>query len=278
MTKSIKLVCIVVALVIAVTSATFVTAKYASVSGHEGTIAYLDEKKDDVVKITAGSAVVATTLALVPVKATDPLANKILDLTGYGVIIMSAIFLEKYLLTTICYVAFRIIIPIACLLFIAAVLLSKGDLLKFSCKLAVAALIFAMIIPGGAMLGKSVDATYKDVISTSIDTAEAVSSGEEINVDKEDKGFIAKIKSGIEEASDAVTGKISQGKTALSRMTEGIAVMIVTSCIIPILVVILALWSIRILFGLNFGIPRVGKLSNAMRRSRKSDESESNQE
>ena len=82
-------------------------------SNHEKTIEALDEKKSDVLKLTAATAAASTALAAIPGDATTPVANKLADLTSYFLVILMVVFLEKYLVTLTGYAAFSVLIPAA---------------------------------------------------------------------------------------------------------------------------------------------------------------------
>ena len=62
---------------------------------HQKTITELDEKKADVLKLTATSAAAPTAIAAILGDSTTPVANKLADLTSYFLIILTAIFLEN---------------------------------------------------------------------------------------------------------------------------------------------------------------------------------------
>lgn len=59
---------------------------------HKKTIEALDEKKADILKLTATSAAASTAIAAIPGDATTPIANKLTDLTSYFLIILVVIF------------------------------------------------------------------------------------------------------------------------------------------------------------------------------------------
>ena len=48
---------------------------------------------------------------------------------------------------------------------------------------------------------------------------------------------------------------LDQGAQIINRFVESIAVFIVTSCIIPILVLAFVLWLIKLLFGVKIALP-----------------------
>ena len=52
---------------------------------------------------------------------------------------------------------------------------------------------------------------------------------------------------------DSVTGALDKGKEFLKSLTETFAILIVTSCVIPLLTVVFFLWLIKMCIGLDFG-------------------------
>lgn len=71
-------------------------------------------------ELTAASTAASAAITLLPGDTATPIAEKLADLSGYFLIVLCAIFLEKYLLTITSYVSFTILIPAACALGIAA--------------------------------------------------------------------------------------------------------------------------------------------------------------
>lgn len=116
-----KLALVAAALVVMIISMTILSKAASNPENHEKTIETLDEKKADVLKLTASTAAASTALAAIPGDSTTPVANKLADLTSYFLIILMVIFLEKYLVTLTGYAAFFILIPAACILFAAGV-------------------------------------------------------------------------------------------------------------------------------------------------------------
>ena len=85
----------------------------SSVDSYEGTISALDEKKDNVLKLTAASTATSVAITFIPGDAATPIAEKLADLSSYFLIVLCAIYLEKYLLTITGFVAFKILIPVS---------------------------------------------------------------------------------------------------------------------------------------------------------------------
>ena len=62
-------------------------------------------------ELTAASTAASAAITLLPGDTATPIAEKLADLSGYFLIVLCAIFLEKYLLTITSYVSFTILIP-----------------------------------------------------------------------------------------------------------------------------------------------------------------------
>ena len=97
MTVKRRRIAAVVLLVLAAASIVFaLKADVMEINGP--VIKVLDEQQTNVEKMTAATAVIATALAAVPGDVTTPVANKLIDLSGYLVFVLCAVFLEKYLI------------------------------------------------------------------------------------------------------------------------------------------------------------------------------------
>ena len=63
--------------------------------------------------------------------------------------------------------------------------------------------------------------------------------------------MIASMKTG-----KTISSVLDQGAQIINRFVESIAVFIVTSCVIPILVLAFVLWLIKLLFGVKLALPQ----------------------
>lgn len=82
-----KIAMVLVILVVLILSMTVISKAASDPANHTKTLESLDEKKEDVLKLTATSAAASTALAAIPGDATTPVANKLADLTSYFLII-----------------------------------------------------------------------------------------------------------------------------------------------------------------------------------------------
>lgn len=239
-----KLALVGAALVIMLLSMTVLSKAAGDPGNHKKTIAALDEKKADVLKLTAASAAAATAVAAVPGDSTTPVANELADLSSYFLIILMAIFLEKYLVTLTGYAAFFILIPAACVLFAAGICLNKAFLKALAVKTAVFGLVLFSIIPLSIKISAMIEDTYESSMETTVEEAQDLT--EEINDNTDSEGnvfdrFVSQIKEGV-------SGLVKKGETLLNHFIEVAAVMLVTSCAIPMVVLLFMIWLVRIFF------------------------------
>ena len=247
-----KLALVGMALVIMLFSMTILSKAASAPENHKKTIAALDEKRADVLKLTAASAGAATAIAAIPGDSTTPVANKLADLASYFLIILMVIFLEKYLVTLTGYAAFFILIPAACILFAAGICLNRTFLKVLAAKIAVFGLVIFTMIPLSIKVSEMIEETYETSMETTLDEAQDLTAEINDNTDSEgnvlDK-LVSKIKGGV-------SGLMQKGESLLNHFIEAIAVMMVTSCLIPIVVLLFMLWLVRIVFGVQIHVPK----------------------
>ena len=66
---------------------------------------------------------------------------------------------------------------------------------------------------------------------------------------------------GMQEVGGSVEAKWGEKnlENTLNRFIEAIAVMLVTSCVIPILVLLFFVWLVKLVLGVNITLPQIGK-------------------
>ena len=112
-----RVVAIIVCIIIACISFFGLAKSYSSPESkiNKETIKYLDEKKTTALELSASATAVSTLITLAPGDDGTPVANKLMDLAGYFLIVVSAIYLEKYLLTILGALTFKWLIPLSML-------------------------------------------------------------------------------------------------------------------------------------------------------------------
>lgn len=244
---------VVIPLIIALISV-FVLSKFAtSPEFHAKTIASLDNKKATATGLTAATSAASIAVTLLPDDVATPLSEQLIDLSSYLLIILSAIYLEKYLLTITGFLTFKLLIPLACLLYIVNIWIQSDTCKNLIRKMVIIGLVLVCVIPASEKVSSLIEDTHGASIEATMNMAK-----QEIEVtEEEEEGGLSAIISSI---GDSVTGAAETAKNVLNNLIEAIAVMIVTTCVIPILVFVFLIWFIKFMLGININLPKMENL------------------
>ena len=246
-----------VLLIIAVLSMFVISPFASSAEFHEKTIKKLDEKKITVMELTAATAGAATALSAIPGDATTPIANQIMELSSYLLIVVGAIFLEKMLLTLTGYISFTFLIPIACLLY-GIYLYAKNDILKkLAIKLSIFGIVIFMVVPISVKVNNLIEDTYNQTIEEAKNSE--IVTEENISEEESESGFLSKLKESVSNIGDNASELLKKGEKILSNFIDAIAILLITSCVIPIGVLLFFIWIIKIIFGVKIPISNIKK-------------------
>ena len=293
-----KCITAVILLLVAILSIT-VIGKYASApENHQKTIASLDEKKQTVMELTAASTVTSALITLLPGDTATPIAEKMADVGGYLLVVLCAIYLEKYLVTITGYVAFTYLIPIACGLWIFNLIFANATLRKLATKLVVFGLAISFVVPASVKISDLIGDTYQAQIEATIEDARNTQNilensgvadddddtnatetpgigttevpgtvtGNVQEKESNNSGSVSNIfdwaKDAISGAKDSVTNVVEnvtvsteelvqKVENSLNHFIEAVAVMIITSCVIPMLVLLLFFWMVKIVLDVD---------------------------
>lgn len=254
----------VILLIIGILSFTVVGNYASSAENHTVSIKSLDEKKKVVMNLTASSTLLSVALTALPGDTATPIAEKLADLSGYFLFIMTAIYLEKFLLTVLGFAAFKVILPIACIIGIFAVFFPQQARLRYiAIKLGLFAIIIASVIPLSLTISNKIEDTQKSSISESIDSANKTatklkkssksksSSKKSDNIFDKAKDFVSDAKDKAADIGNSISVSYEKIKNALNSFIDIIALFIVTTCIIPILTLIALIWITNMFFNLQ---------------------------
>ena len=266
-----RIILTVTLIVVALVSIFGISKVASSTKFHTKSIQALDEKKITVMELTVATTITATTLASMAGDATTPLANQILELSSYLLIITGIIFLEKILLTLTGYVTFTFLVPMACFLFGIYLFVPKDILRNLAIKFTIFGLAIFMVVPVSIKVSSLIEATYQETINQTIEEANNIK-----DTTKEDKsdetenggilsGFISKAEDVISNIGDNVSKLVDKGKKVLSNFIDAIAILLITSCVIPVVVLLFFVWIIKIIFGISVPVPNLKKIKHNSR-------------
>lgn len=288
-----KCITAAVLLLVAILSITVVGKYVSAPENHQKTITSLDEKKQTVMELTAASTVTSALITLLPGDTATPIAEKMADVSGYLLVVLCAIYLEKYLVTITGYVAFTYLIPIACGLWIFNLIFANATVRKLAAKLAVFGLAISLVVPASVKISDLIGDTYQAQIEATIEDAKNTQSilensglvDDDTNAtettgigttgtatqntqekDNSTSGSVTNIfdwaKDAISNAQESVSNVVDnvvissedlvqKVENSLNHFIEAVAVMIITSCVIPMLVLLLFFWMVKIVLDVD---------------------------
>ena len=253
--KLIRLLLSALLVLLGVISALFVADWAGSAATYASTTAVIDEKTEDVLKLTASASLASFGASAIPGDTATPIAATLADFSEYFLLILTVLYAEKYLLSLIGLGVFRVLIPASCLLGILALNFWRQGW-RLAVKLFLTGLLLFALIPSSFSVSNLIYGAYRESIDGTISAAETLSDETAPLADAtEDKGTVQAILDRLSETTASLTDKAVD---AVNRFVETLAVMIVTSCVIPLLVLLFFLWVIRQLTGvdLSAALPR----------------------
>lgn len=242
----------------------------SSPDAHSATINKLDEKKDTVMTLVAGSSGTSAAITLLPGDTGTPIAEKLVDLSSDFLIVIAAIYLEKYLLTIIGFATFKVIVPLACALMCLVVLLRGQPRVRMAItnlvlKAVILSLAMYCVVPVSVFVSGMIEGTYEASLNQTLQSAdqtakdiEKSAQGQSDSDSSGEKGILETLQdlpNTIQSIPGEVSDLVEEAKAALNNFIEALAVMIVTSCIIPILVLLFFLWLVKVMLGVSVDMP-----------------------
>ena len=243
----------------------------------------IEEFQDNALTMTATATGMSAAAALIPGDTTTPLANKLADVAGYMVIVYAALTMEKYMMTLTGVLLFKLIIPILSLFAAAMVWLRAerrpGRLKITFAKILLVGIVLWALVPVSMSVSTMVQDMYNVSAESKMEQVEKEnkqleSEAEESKADtSEEEGstfakLLDKIKDKASDAKLTANQKIKKYEAALDNLIEGVAVLIVTTCIIPLAVMVLMMWLVKLIAapGAGFKAPKLPKASKLIGR------------
>lgn len=165
--------------------------------------------------------------------------------------------------------------PIACVFFSGYLLWRKEILRVVAQRFLLFGLAVYLVIPASVKVADMIETTYASSIESTIETAKQTTdeieseTGESGQVDDKSSneksqsdsdsdskenagGFFSGLFNKVQEGVSTATANV---ENVLNNFIEALAILLVTSCLIPILVLIFFVWLVKMLLGLNIDIP-----------------------
>ncbi|MBR6524395.1 MAG: hypothetical protein IKT57_00320 [Clostridia bacterium] len=247
----------VILLIVAVLSITMLGPKLSTIETYDKAIEILDNKKLNATTISTMVTAASVAISFLPEDKGTPLAEELADFSAPLLLVVCALQLEKFMLTTFGGTAAYVMLPLACLLYIISLIFGAAKCREWGTKVFLLALLLALIIPTSIRITQNVEDTHAASISNSFEKISSFGSTFDHTTIEEDEGFFTKLFKGIAEGiSDALTTM----KELLTIVIDAVAVLVITSCIIPLLTLLIFVWLVKLILtgkSENFGQPYV---------------------
>lgn len=256
---------IVALLIIAALLSEFVgRPHFESVETWSGTIEVIDAKKDNVLALTTSTIALSAAISALPDDTGTPVAEQLTQLSGNLGIVLAVLYLEKYLLTILGFLSFGVLGPAAFVLLAASLLahgrLSTGHMLfTLGIRILLVGIIAVAVVPASVWVTQRIDETYQISISQTEPEGSAEESEPTDSESQENKNFWDNIANGaaqlVSNLKDSVKSVTDGVVEQVTNLIEGAIVMIVTSCLVPLLVLAVFLWMGHSLVGIDVSAP-----------------------
>ncbi len=267
--KKLQIGFVVALVVLALLSGFVARPHFADTKTWDSTIEVIDQKKGNVLALTASCVALSAGITALPGDTGTPVAEQLAQLSGNLGIVLAVLYLEKYLLTILWSVGLGILIPLALVLFAVSLGIhgrwsTSTVLRRVATRVLVVAVIGMALVPASVWVSQKVDETYQ----VSIEQAEqkATEASKTSSTKSEKKSETTENKNVLEQLADGASSLLTSVTDSAKSMTdevvqqvtdliEGVIVMIVTSCVIPLLVLVAFLWLGHVLLGIDISGP-----------------------
>lgn len=268
--KKLQIGFIVALVVLALLSGFVVRPHFADTKTWDSTIEVIDQKKSNVLALTTSCVALSAGITALPGDTGTPVAEQLAQLSGNLGIVLAVLYLEKYLLTILWSVGLGILIPFALVLFAISLGIhgrwsTSTVIRRVATRVLVVAIIGMVLVPASVWVSQKVDETYRVSIEQAQQKAADAADSDSSKASKK-KTESTESKNVLEQLADGASGLVTSVTSGAKQITdeivqqvtdliEGVIVMIVTSCVIPLLVLAAFLWLGHVLLGIDISGP-----------------------
>lgn len=249
-----KIIKIFLPVIIALMLIFVISPAVASPQFHASTIEYLDGKGETVMEFAAVTASVSAGLSAIPGDAATPIADQLAQMSVYFLIVMCALYLEKYLIVITGCLSFKFLMPAACILLSIYFFTDKQKIKQLAVKLFVFSLAIFIAVPVSVKASKMIEETYRITNEQFLSVQDNVSEEAAAPEEEKDEGWFSAItgffSDSMQNASDGASRALENARNYMGNTVEFIAVTIVTSCLIPICVFMFFIWISKSVIGM----------------------------
>ena len=234
-----------VLILVAVISFFLAAPAASSAEHHAKTIQSLDNKITTTLTLTEVTTLASTAISALPGDLATPVADKIANFSEDFLLILCVLFTEKYLITLLGKAAFAVLIPACCLVGILSMIKDNPGIKRLAWKMGVISLALYFAIPVSIGVADNIYATYEVSIN------ETVAATNILTEDSNAAADSGSSETGFSGLSDTVRGLINRASGMVKQYVESVAVLLVTTCVIPLLGIAFFIWLAKSLTGVD---------------------------
>ena len=223
------------------------------------TVEYLDESQATIMTFSGTASATSLALSALPEDFATPLASTVSDLNTYFIFMFAVLFVEKLMVLEGTKLAFAYVIPMTCILYGLFVLTDKEMFKNFGRKLLILGIAVIFVIPVSTRFTNLVCRDYMVYVDETIAEADAGATkiNEVMSTGDEEAGFFDKIAVAFKNSIQGVSDLLDYFNNVIKRCINSVAIMLVTTFVVPLLILFLFRWLLTELFALHFPMPRI---------------------
>lgn len=218
------------------------------------TLSSLESSKEKVMDLSGATLGASVGLSALPDDFASPLANSFADLMKYYIFIFAVLFVENLIVVEGTRIALVYIVPAACVIYMIGRFFQKEFIREFAMKLAVLACALVLAVPVSTHFTDAICSQYLASIDATIEQTETQveQTDNDTQTSKEDQGIKDKLNALYDSATSAVGDLVAKFKVMLKDCIQAIAILIVTTFVMPILTLLFFKWLLQELFQFSF--------------------------
>lgn len=237
------------------------------------TVESLEESRNQIMDFSGATITTSLAITALPDDFGTPLADTLADMNTYFVFVFAVVFVEKLLVVEGIRLAFTYVIPVALLLYIFGLLLTKDNVKLFGKKLFIFGMAVVLVIPISTHFTEKVCADYLVYVDETITEANdgAQKVNEIMSTNPDEATIFDKLSNAFKTAMKEMSDLMDYFENVLKKFVNSIAIMIVTTFVLPLFVFAVFKWLLNELFTLNLFIPQVKVMLPGKHREEKNE-------
>lgn len=252
-----KCVKILLAIFVMVFSGFVLAQKVPEAGFVQNTVDRLEENKTTVMEFSGATLATSLAISALPDDFASPLANALTDMNKYCIFIFAVLFVEKLIVLEGTKISLVYMIPIACGLYILWVLFKKEVFKNFALKFLIFGMAVVFVIPFSTYFTEKVCDDYLVYVDETI--TEANAGAEKVNeimmTGDEEATIFDKLSDAFKTAMQGMSDLLAYFENVIKKCVNSIAIMVVTTFVLPILVLFIFRWLIKELFSVSLPKP-----------------------